>query len=163
MTITLTSGVLTLNKNINIIGSSDGVRISGNGETNQFVVHPGVTATLDRLTLLNGSNTSDGGAIFNSGTLTITNSTLSNNSSASYGGAIGNVGSLTIIASTLNGNIADGGGGAIWTTGSIDQLIVANSTISGNTASADVGGGILASGLPIELLHVTITGNTSGV
>src|ERR1043165_2327738 len=77
---------------------------------------------------------------------------------ASFGGGIYNLGDLIISNSTFTGNNAVGGeGGAIDSEGG--TLHIFNSTISGNTADTD-GGGLLNCGDTIATLtNVTITNN----
>jgi len=92
-----------------------------------------------------------GGGIDNfGGTLTVTGATLSGNS-ATVGGGICNEfgGTLTLTGSTLSGNTADGGGGIT----NYGVAIVAQSTISKNTANS-TGGGIDNAGT------LTLSGST---
>jgi YD repeat-containing protein len=137
------------------------ITISGENRVGVFSVNPGVTFTVQNLTIANGnSTTGPGGGIYNpqnGGTLTVTNSTFSDNRSLSGGAiynglnpltvtnsafsgndavAIENYGTLTVTNSTFSGN-TEGGienyGGA---------LTVTNSTFSGNSADNGIGGGI---------------------
>ena len=94
-TITLTTGELTIAKNLTIQGLG---RVAVNGPDfsvcsicfRVFLVNSGVSATIDGLTISAGAEfpSGDGGGILNNGNLTVTNSTLSNNTSYSDGGAI---------------------------------------------------------------------------
>ena len=112
-TIALTSGELTLDKNVTITGPIDkSVRISGSHVSRVFAVNSGKTVTLSNLTLLDGSAVGDGGAIVNLGTLAIAASTLSGNTASANGGAIRGDGTLTLTSSTLSGNTAAMRGGA---------------------------------------------------
>jgi predicted outer membrane repeat protein len=117
-------------------------------------------------TVLSGNTaTSNGGAIAvaSGGTLQITNTTLSGNSSTGgNGGAIstGLLSVTTLNGVTLSGNTAQLSGGAIANTG---QLSLINSTVSGNTASTQQGGGIYSSAqnASVGLLQSTVVGNTA--
>jgi hypothetical protein len=72
-----------------------------------FIINGGVTATIQDVTIRNGSAFL-GGGISNafSGTANISNSTLSGNSAGVYGGGIFNLGTVTLSNSTLSGNSA---------------------------------------------------------
>lgn len=89
--------------------------ISGSNATQIFLISSG-TFLVDGVTLANGSSSSYGGAIQNSGgSLAIVNTILSGNSpsnSYGYGGAVEDDGSVpsTIVASTFQNNAAEYGG-----------------------------------------------------
>ena len=78
-TITLTSGQISIDKNITIDSSSlkNQVTVSGNNLSRIFYIN-GVSLTLDSLKLVNGK-ADNGGAILNDGTLHVYGSTFSNN------------------------------------------------------------------------------------
>ena len=143
-TILLTSGAITLNRNVNIDGSAlaSPVQIDGNGATRVFTVPPGVTNVLTGLTLANGNGgAGGGGAIDDSGHLTINRCTIVSNVTTSVGGGIvTRTGSaLTVNASTFAYNTATDSG----TGGGIDNagpLTVNQCTFSGNSAN---GGGAI--------------------
>ena len=108
--------------------------------------------TIINCTFVNNYAQEGGGGIFNSGDsyLLIEDSTLSNNSTEGDGGGIFNMGYLEVVKSTLNENVArifndEGYGGAIFNHELSLQLILVNSTLSGNEAGAN-GGGIHNSG-----------------
>ena len=133
-TLTLTSGELTVDKNLAIAGPSDeSIRISGNDSSRVFDVEAGASLSLFNLTIQNGRALDDGGGIRNRGTLTVTNSTLSENSAAFFGGAIHNEAVATINNSTISGNSATSAGGIH----STNTLTLVNTTITANTASVD--------------------------
>jgi hypothetical protein len=139
-TITLTTGQLTLDKDLTIAGPGASVlTVSGNGAFRVFEVTSGVTAALSGLTIAGGrvTGTNNGGGIYNDGTLTVTASTLSGNA-ADLGGGIHNSGTLTVTASTFSGNAVRDNGGGILNGGT---LTVTASTLNGN-AAGDNGGGI---------------------
>jgi hypothetical protein len=136
-----------------------------------FTVPSGVKgASLNNLTLANGSNPSgNGGAVDNSGALSVFNCTFANNSAAA-GGAIangdgGSSASLTIQGSTFTGNTAGTGGGALMNFAA-GTLAVETSTFSGNSATTSgasgkgLGGGIRNQNV-LSLSNVTLTGNAA--
>ncbi len=119
--------------------------------------------------------------------LTLEHSALFHNRASFYGGAIGNYRALAILTTTLTANTAAVRGGGLYDYegGTIDveqstlsenkaqkgggifselfihnnaALTLANSTLSGNTASQD-GGGIYAQGGQIKLFNATIATN----
>lgn len=101
-----------------------------------------------------------GGIYIGSGTAIITNSTINNNAAVFAGGGITVAGgSLVTDNSTLTGNQAPSGGG-IWNGAT---LTVANSTISGNTASGatDGGGGVLSNAGPATIVGSIIAANSA--
>ena len=109
-TITLGTALPAIADSLNLNGpGANLLTISGHNSSTVssiFTVNSGSVVNLSGLTITKG-NSSNGGAIFNSGTLTVINSVLSNNA-ATVGGAINNHGTLTINDSTIYGNaVAD--------------------------------------------------------
>jgi hypothetical protein len=175
----------TPEEDLRIDGPGAGVlAIDGNNQARAFSIASGVKATIEGLTIKNGSSSYAGG-IDNGGTLTVSNSTLSGNSASFSGGGIDNGGTLTVSNSTLSGNSASEYGGGIYNgeTGTLTvsnstlsdnsaylgggisnfhgTLTVSNSTISGNSADYD-GGGIATSGFnPATLANTIVAGNNS--
>lgn len=101
-----------------------------------------------------------GGGIFALSTshLTINRSALERNiTNASNGGGISASGMVTITASTIMSNTASGASGAGLDLGSAGQLLVQNSTFSGNQTT-NAGGAIFMAG-STTLSNVTITAN----
>ncbi|MCI0456464.1 MAG: hypothetical protein L0Z62_05730 [Gemmataceae bacterium] len=130
--ITLTSGALVLDKNLEIRGpSASQLSISGNDASRVFQVGSGVRVELAGLTITRGQANKDspvfpsvGGGILNGGTLILTGVVVSANqalgaASASpfgtpgnaLGGGLVNFGTLTITASAFTGNLARGANG----------------------------------------------------
>ena len=135
--------------------------IDGNGT--QIFSNPG-GLRLNGLTLANGFNAGDGGAIRSHGTLYVNDCVFINNASgsrggaiyngnhgyfsrctfvsnsaaSSYGGAIANEGALWAMNGTFTGNSADHGG-AIANMFSASSIRATCSTITGNSASASGG------------------------
>ncbi|MGZ7047215.1 MAG: hypothetical protein ACXVHP_02920, partial [Methanobacterium sp.] len=99
---------ITITKNITIIGQSElGTIIDAQFLAKIFTILPGVTVTLQDLTITNANST--GGAIDNLGNLIIKNVNFINNTGTA-GGAINNTGNLTIIRSSFINNTATYGG-----------------------------------------------------
>ena len=156
-TITLTTGMLTIGKNLTITGpGASSLTISGNNSSTVFSISAGTAVNISGLTVSNGNaGPDDGGGILNSGTLTLTNVTISNNS-AKGGGGIVNGGTLTLTNVTISNNSAEDGGGIF----NFDTLTLTNVTISGNSATGN-GGGIFSNFGASTLTNVTISGNSA--
>ena len=163
--------LITIDKNMNIIGESQsGTIINGTGTNRIFTINSGATVTLTNLTLTNATSTARG-AIYNQGTLTATNCTFTNNTvTITYiniggGGAIYNKGTIISLSGctfTNNNASYDGsyniGGGAIYNQGTINSLIDCNFTK--NTAT-HCGGAINNQGTIISLSGCIFTNNTA--
>ncbi|MFN8377756.1 MAG: Ig-like domain-containing protein [Anaerolineae bacterium] len=150
--------------------------IEGNGATIKMIGTQGVlelwantNATLNNLTLTNGYNNFQGGALFTDvgSTLILTNSTLTN-SKANQGGGIyirGTSATLTNVTITNNQNIAGSStiaGGGVYIEHD-SAMTINNSVISGNETS-DQGGGIFVNGTGSLILNnSTVSGNTAAV
>jgi hypothetical protein len=155
-TITLTSGELAINQNLDVEGPGASLlAISGNDTSRVFEIGQGVTATIAGLTITHGqaeasredAGGSGGGGILNAGTLTVANDVLSANTSETHGGAITNGPGavLTVTNSTFSGNqaiakvnAAHVEGGAIWSSatgrGAGPTVTIRGSTFIGNRA-----------------------------
>jgi predicted outer membrane repeat protein len=188
-TITLTSGALTITKDITIAGpGSNVITVSGNHASQVFKIAPTVTVTISGLTIADGSSTgSPGGGIDNEGTLLVSNSTISGNfasprgggiynsstgtlqlsnsidtgnSTTNAGGGIFNEGAVTVSNCTLSGNgSTDADGGAIFNLGS---LTIATSTFSGNGGSGAYGGAVRNDGV-LSVEQSTFSGNRADI
>ena len=122
-TITLTSGVLPINKNITISGpSADQLSIDGNQAIVVFGIFYGKAATISGLTVRNAQS-----GVLNDGTVTVTNCVLSGNS---YDG-LSNYGVAAVSSCVLIGNLYDG------LYSYQGETTVTNSVVSGNS-----GGGL---------------------
>jgi hypothetical protein len=152
---------ITVDRDLTIQGQGatntavDGTGISGS----VFTISAGVTATIQDITVRNGSALL-GGGIFNRGTVTISNITLSGNS-AGYGGGIFNgIGStVTISNSTLSGNSATSGNGGGIANAFSSTANISNSTLSRN--SAPYGGGIINFEGTANISNSTLSGNSA--
>jgi len=151
-TIALTSGGLTISKNLTIRGPGAGsLSISGNNGAqscfiqngNLFCIPPspgsqifyivsGATVSITGVTLENGNN-ANGGAVVNYGTLNLGDCTITGNQSA-QGAALNNqsTGTLVVNRCTVSGNTASGIGGGLFNAG---NATITASTFSGNNAS----------------------------
>ncbi|MBI3849481.1 MAG: hypothetical protein HY298_04205 [Verrucomicrobia bacterium] len=154
-TITITSTkVISLDTVLDATGHT--VAISGNNSVRLFTVNPAVNLSVYNLTLVNGRST-NGGAIYNSGTLVVSNSALSgnsvSNSASGLGGAIYNNNLATLIAvnSSFFNNGCRGGDGAN------------NTAVNGTGFPGQVGagGGIYNDAGNISVTNCTFAGNTS--
>ncbi|MCX6022846.1 MAG: hypothetical protein NTZ05_14190, partial [Chloroflexi bacterium] len=88
---------------------------------------------------------------------TFANTTFTGNSSPQGGGVGNNVGTVTFTGGTLSNNTVVGAGGGVVNSGGATTT-VRNSLISGNTAG---GGGGIWNDAALNLVNVTMTGNTS--
>ena len=150
------------NGTLSITAPPAGVVVTGGGST-AFYVNSGANVVLEGLTISGSGNTlNGGGGIINLGTLLVESATLSDNT-ASQGGAIFNAASLTIRNSTLSGNTTTVSGGAL-ENGSGGSILIDSCTISGNTAPAGRGSGVLSFGAGstrTEVRNSIIAGNTN--
>ncbi|MEA5602658.1 DUF4347 domain-containing protein [Nostoc sp. UHCC 0252] len=154
--ITLTSGQLTINDNVTILGTgASQLTVSGNNASRVFEISGvGTDAIVDGLTISNGN---DGGLLINETTiLSLTNSTVSNNTTSQNGGGIVNSGVLNLTNSTVSNNTTSQNGGGIVNSDS-GILSLNNSSVSGNTASGS-GGGISNSNI-LNLNNSTVSDN----
>lgn len=167
-TISLSSGPLTLGKNVTIDGSTaPGLTLSGGGIDRVLIVNPGTIATVNHLTLADGYGWQLAGGILNNGHLTLDHVAVINNVMATDagdfwqgGGGIytGENGSLNLIDSTVKDNQAEFDGGGIYSFFNTTTNIV-RSTISGNVSN-NVGGAIRSLG-NMTIINSTISGNTA--
>ena len=158
---------VTVGVDVTIQGDgTTGSIIDGGAAASVVTISPGVTSTLNQVTITNGNAQAgsgfEGGGISNNGTLTIIGSTINGNQAVSApgdGGGIANIGgALTIINSTISGNFAQNGGGIFNSEGT---TTIVNSTINGNSAPA--GGGILnEASSTLNLTNTIIAGSLGG-
>src|SRR5216684_3995811 len=174
-TISITDAVhteagITVNKTLTIQGQgAANTAVNGNKAGSVFIVNFGVTATIQDMTIQNGSAPAfGGGGILNYGTLTLSNSRLSGNSaSGAYyasGGGIFNSGTATISNSTLSDNRATYYGGGIYNNyyGG-GTVTIRNTTLSGNSATLYYGGGIYNGGNTVTINNSTLSGNSATI
>ncbi len=113
---------------IKIAAPASGVTIDGNDRSDIFTIEQGVSATLDFLTITDGSS-AFGGAIYNDGDLVLSSCTIKESRGSSRGGGLYNAGTATITDSTIANNLAYGGGGGLYNAGT---ATITDSTIAGN-------------------------------
>lgn len=177
------TGDLDIGRSVTLRGAGAGLTILDGGGFDRVIhVLPGVTVTVEGLTVRNGSIAGGGGGLLSEGTLIVRlseitgnrttgsggginavsqllldESTVGDNRAAADGGGIRANGATTIKHSTISGNEAGGVGGGIVHEAA---LLVWQSTISGNQAAAE-GGGIAGAG-SLTLLHSTVAANRAG-
>lgn len=141
-TITLTAGELTIDADGTLLISGPGrdlLTIHGNNASRILFMQTGASASVERLTMTNGSAPFNNGGAIHNGLSTLTLSDVSIlYSTASNGGAIKNEGGvLTIIDSLLSNNTAGTSGGAISSSDFAQfraRLSLSGVTLHGNTA-----------------------------
>ena len=179
--IKLTSGELTITKNLTVTGPGMQVlSISGESRSSVFHVGRGSVVTISNLSIINGHATTRvlgngqsitaGGGIFNEGNLVLTGVAIFNSGrgidnsgklvlsegiiSYNNNGGIDNTGTLSVLNSTISNNTAEGSlGGGISNYGNTD---ITGSTLSENRA--EIGGGISSDGSLI-LTNCTLSSN----
>ena len=180
-TITLTTGQLSIAKNLTINGPGAGLlTISGNNASRVFNITAGDFA-VSGLTIANAvvtNNPIGGGVSFiGIGSLTITECRIVNNvvtGGTALGGGlfVQTSGPVAITDTTVSGNTAtasfNGQGGGIFIESPDSggaNVIISNSTVSGNTAnggSFGLGGGInFSTAGTLVLSNTTVTGNSA--
>ena len=160
-TIGLTSELVIL-KNLVISGVGSHVVVSNNsgGGGANFFISSSAIATIDSLTITNGS-ADFGGGIFNNGSLILNNCTLTGNQASGGGGGGGglfNAATATVRNCTFTANEGDVGGAVL----NVGTLILSDSTLSGNDASVTAGG-IYSSGAASTQVRNTILAGNTGV
>ena len=131
---------LLLDKNITLRGLPAGRNtLSGADSTRILRVLEGVTATLEGLSLANGTveamGEGAGGAVYNDGIVTMRNCTLVGNYSDNAGGAIWNGGEMVLDRTWVFDNLSEFGGGI----DNSGDLQLTRSTVSGNLAGSLAG------------------------
>ena len=153
---------LNITDSLSIVGAGAGLTFIDGGNTFKIAEYEAtaITNSLSNLTLQNGFETGNAGAIDiddAATSLTITDVEIIDSTSSSRGGAIHNSGTLILERVTMAGNTGQFGG-AIYNE-STGSITVTNSTLSGN--SAQFGGAIYNEGT-LALTNVTITNNDAG-
>ncbi|MCE7699605.1 MAG: PKD domain-containing protein, partial [Methanobacterium paludis] len=149
---------LTISKNVNIVGDGQtSTIINAASAGNIFTINSGLNVAMTNLTFANGTTTTNGGAIKNTGSLNVTNCTFTGNKATSYGGAIYNAGSLTVNNSTFIGNTAASAGG-IYNYGTLN---VTSSVFTGNNGTSFAGAVFGDTGKVTSVSNCTFINNTS--
>ena len=156
-TIILTSGELSINNNLVILGpGATKLAISGNNSSRVFTVNE--ATTMNNISIINGITVFGyGGAITNSSSLTQTNCNISNSSATYYyGGAINNIGTLIQTNCTISNSSANQGGGI----SNFGILTQTNCTVANNFAN--FGGGIVSvENAVLTQINCTIANNSA--
>jgi CSLREA domain-containing protein len=170
-TISATSGVFWIEKNLTIAGPGAGTLTVSAGGEGVFYISGGTTAEISGLTLRGARGLYP--AVSNAGILTVRGCMVTDNvfTSADAAAIVNWSGaSLAIIESTIAGNSATGGSACGGGIRNIGTLTVTGSTISGNTRSGDssaTGGGICNGAYgyagTATITNSTVSGNTAGV
>ncbi len=151
---------IVVNKNLTLTGAGAAntiVQVAADINFHRVIyVISGVTATIEGMTIQNGSLLGYGGGLYNDGTVTLNFSTVRNNSTGIWGGGIFNSGTLTLNNSTVSDNYADIQGGGIFNTGT---MILNNSTVSDNLGGS--GSGLYNEGT-LTITNGTFSGNGVG-
>ena len=167
-TITLTEGQIQINGELTISGPGRTTLTVSGDDTNRIFQADAAT-TISGLTLTEGLDSGNGGAIHAGSPLTVTDSTISESRANGRGGGIYAGDELTLENTIVSGNSAPGGGGGISTVvptsgGKYEQVsdpvAVSSSRITGNTSDGR-GAGILAAG-PLEVDGSTLSENVAG-
>jgi hypothetical protein len=161
--IDLSTGVLTIDKDLGIKGISPNFTIIDGGGTQPiFTVEDGAVFILEDITLQNATNnvTSDGGCIENLNSEITLNSVILDTCIASNrGGGIANQGAnavVTMTDSVIQNSSAFNGGGFANDGG---RMTIQRSLITGNQTSGNSGAGGLTSGSLLTVINSTISGN----
>jgi hypothetical protein len=166
--ITLTSGELTIDRNLSIYGpGADQLSVRAEQPEVEadrfrvFSVASGTTATIAGLTIRGGEpfgrvGRGAGGGVLNGGALTLEGSVVMENRAAEGGGIYNNdTSTLTVIRSTVHDNVADFGGGIL----SHGSLRLEHATVSRNEDLSGWAGGIVSVGESLILEHSTVSEN----
>jgi hypothetical protein len=112
-------------------------------------------------TIQRAASASEGFRLFYIGTngdLTLENVTVRGGASDSGGGLYNDAGQLVLIGSTISDNQAGGSGGGIYNTGT---LTLSRSSVSGNEAQLDYGGGICSAAGSLSVTESRIEQNSA--
>ncbi|MEY2584273.1 MAG: hypothetical protein QOD80_299 [Verrucomicrobiota bacterium] len=183
--ITLTSGELTISRDVSIVGpGADLLAVERSAQAatlfRLFHIPPNCSVRISGLTMRNGdahgSAIEGGGAIYVDRSTVAVDGCMFMNNAATYGGALCNSGTnaargtLIVANTTFQGNSATSGGGGIFNsrvpdgteTESVAYAFVTNCTFSANAATGG-GGAILnyiaSGGNRVEVLDSTFSGN----
>jgi len=171
--ITLTTGALTTEGDVNIAGPGAGKLIINGGGIDRVFSINGTTGltSISGLSIVNGNTTGYGGGIYSTESLALKNVVISGNSAGESGGGIDVAapgGTLNISDSSIIENTASLTSGGIGFTleksVTISNTLVSANRITGTNAN-DRGGGIFGSpagaGAVVEISGSRISGNTA--
>ncbi len=124
--------------------------------------------TISGLTLKNGYDSSNGGALYSENTtLTLQDMVFDDNEAGGTGGAVySDDGNLTVANSPFTNNVADNGGGALYVADTEDtaadddvEVSISGSTFRGNFADGQGGGVNLTGTGDVVIENTTLSGN----
>jgi hypothetical protein len=112
-----------------------------------------------------GGTQGDGGGVFGFGTSSVRDTTLDSNEADTEGGGLVDSAGGIISGDTISNNKAGIGAGLYVGpfAASSQPTQVRNSTIAGNIANGEAGGGIAVASTSVSLTYATITGNTGPI
>ncbi len=141
-TVLLEEGELVMGKNLVIDGSGlPGGMVLRAGEGQRVLtLLPGKSALLKSVIISGGSESRNGGAIWNQGELVLDDCSVADSSTEAYGGGIFNSGYLTLLNTTIARNEALESGGGIYS--DKGAVTLSGCTICDNQAWGGHGGGI---------------------
>jgi RHS repeat-associated protein len=179
------TGLKTISADTILDGTGRSVILSASNTVQLFKVNSGVTLTLLNLTLADGKTTTNGGAIYNSGTVVASNCTFTGNTAVgtngaagsngsggggtggngtagkaggpASGGAIYNLGSLSLTRCTFLTNAAAGGSGGLGGNGGSGTSQGGNG--GGGGAGGNALGGAIYSTNSVSLTNCAFDGN----
>ncbi len=162
-TITLTSGELSIGKNLTITGPGSGsLSINGNANSRIFNISSG-TVSISGLTITNGNVNNYGGGIENAGDLTLESCVISNcqvTGGSGLGGGIDNYsGAVAINNCVISGCTSANEGGGVYSGGGSGAFSITNSTIKDNTSTNTGGGFCYRSTGTVTVSGSTFSGN----
>lgn len=133
-----------------------GITISGNLTTQVFEVFNNADLVLRNLSIVNGRDGEGAGIQIDKGKVTLDHVLVANNEATNGGGIAltDPAAQLVLVNSTVSGNVAGFGGGGISSQGSV---IIRNSTITSNIAA--VAGGFYGNNGSLSLRNSIIAGN----
>ena len=155
-------GVFSRSGSVSLVASNVSSNISSD-RGGGIYTYDGAVLLSDSTVSENVSSTLGGGILTNRGTVSLTGSTISGNRANVFGGGIavatGFGDALSLTDSTVSGNSVTGGngGGGI---GTVADLILRNSTVSGNS-SGSFGGGVLGLN-SVLFVNSTVANNLAG-
>ena len=117
------------------------------------------TVSISRTNFWSNWASAHGGGIVNRGNLLVTDSEMIGNGAVSSGGGVANTSMATFTRSSVRSGTAGFGGG--FANSGSSQLVLINSTLSGNTAVQQGGAIYHPQGSVFTATHTTITGNTA--
>jgi hypothetical protein len=163
LTVTLTSGQISIDKAIILDGNGFMPTIDGNHASRIFVVNYGVNVTMGGLHITNGYadclwGSCDGGVFLNYGNLSVTDSTLNSNVADHNGGIIFNWGTFTLSNTLVTDNHSGWSGGSISNSGS---MYIYNSMFIGNTSTQGSGAIVNGPNGSGSLVNATFISNTT--